>query len=596
MATPTLGSPPSTINAADVNTNWLILATADAEFKKEGSNSMSGILRNDLATGQYGPVTGISMANQHMRCWVNFAALPYLDIEANSGMEFWVTDGTNTAYYVLFGSDTYFGGWKNCVINFEAPTSGTKPTGSVTTWGLRFNRTSAPANKINTWIDALRYGDGYVITGGTSGDKVTLANIYTVDAASAYGIVDRYEGVYLGYGKLTFGNGATTTYINIDGSVFIFSNSKIASGLYAIIGQGSGCNITITASVFNSAGTTDATRYAIDMDDANLAALSMTANFITRASTCNFKSGQTVTGNTFDNCGQITPAGANMTGCIVKNYGGTADSASLVWNVNTDPDTLLDNMSFTKGSTAAHAIEFGTSSPTTINLNGMTFSDYNASNGQNDSVLHIMRTSGTVTVYANSCSGTISYKAEGTTLVDIIQDSVNFAVTVKDTAVPPVAIEGARVLVLAANATGPMPYNVTVTIANSGTTATVTHTNPHGMLTNDKVQILGASHYQNNGVFSITKTTDYIYTYTMASAPGSDPTGTIKATYAALEGTTAASTGLISSSRVFTSDQPVVGRARKYGTSPPYYKPTDFVGTIDSAAGMDVTVQLARDE
>jgi len=593
MATPTLGSPPTTINAADVNTNWLITVTADSEFKKEGTNSMSGTLRNDLSTCQYGPVTGISMASQHMRCWINFGALPYLDTEAGSGMEFWVTDGTNTAYWIVFGSDTYFGGWKNVIVNFEGtPSSGTKPTGSVTTWGFRFNRTAAPANKINTWVDALRYGNGYVITGGTSGDKVTLDNIYTVDKASAYGVVDKVEGVFFGYGKLTFGNGATTTYINITGQVLVFTNSRVATGLYALIGQGAGCDITISASVFNSSGTTDTTRYAIDMDDANLAALSMTANFITRAAACTFKSGQTVTGNTFDNCGQITPAGANLSGSTVKGYAGTADTAALVWDVNTDPDGLLDNIVFTKGSAAAHAIQLGLTSPTTINLNGITFASYNAANSQNDSAILVSRTTGTVTIYANGCTGTVSYKSAGAA-VEIIQDSVAFSVTVKDTAVPPVVINNALVLVLASDDTGPMPYNETVTsITNVGTTATVAHTG-HGMLTNDKVQITGASLWQNNGVFSITRTNDNEYTYTLPSAPGSSPTGTIKATYAALYGLT--SSGVVSSSRVFTTDQPIIGRARKYGTSPPYYQTANFTGIIDSVTGFAVTVQLLPD-
>ncbi len=138
-----------------------------------------------------------------------------------------------------------------------------------------------------------------------------------------------------------------------------------------------------------------------------------------------------------------------------------------------------------------------------------------------------------------------------------------------------------------------MPFDETVTISNSGTTATVTHT-AHGMATNDKVQIKGASLWQNNGVFQITKIGDNSYTYTLPSAPGSSPTGTIKATYAALYGLTGP-TGIVSSSRVFTSDQPITGRIRKYGTSAPFYRTADITGTIDSTTGYSTTVQLQPD-
>ena len=84
----------------------------------------------------------------------------------------------------------------------------------------------------------------------------------------------------------------------------------------------------------------------------------------------------------------------------------------------------------------------------------------------------------------------------------------------------------------------PIPYarvtvyqgsTTSVTIANIGSAATVTD-NDHGLSTNDKVRIDGASHLANNGVHTITSTTLNTYTYTMGSAPGSSPTGTITST------------------------------------------------------------------
>jgi hypothetical protein len=148
------------------------------------------------------------------------------------------------------------------------------------------------------------------------------------------------------------------------------------------------------------------------------------------------------------------------------------------------------------------------------------------------------------------------------------------------------------VLAIAA-AGGPFPYDVTVTIANSGTTATVTHSS-HGLATNDKVQIKSASHFQNNGVFTISVSDANTYTYTMPSAPGSNPTGTIKATFAVLSGLTDIN-GQITMSRVFPTDQPITGKAR-LSTSAPFYKTSTFVGTVDSATGFSTNIQLILDQ
>jgi hypothetical protein len=114
------------------------------------------------------------------------------------------------------------------------------------------------------------------------------------------------------------------------------------------------------------------------------------------------------------------------------------------------------------------------------------------------------------------------------------------------------------------------------------------------MLTNDKSLINGASIDANNGVYAITVTSENQYTYTMGSSPGSNPTGTITATWTALYGTTDAN-GQISMSRVFSVNQPVSGWARK-STSAPYYKTGPISGTIDSGTGASLTALLLSDE
>jgi hypothetical protein len=161
---------------------------------------------------------------------------------------------------------------------------------------------------------------------------------------------------------------------------------------------------------------------------------------------------------------------------------------------------------------------------------------------------------------------------------------------ITDTGTP---IPSAAVSLYAKDATGDLPYQETVTITNSGTTATVAHP-AHGMSTDDKVLIDGASIDDNNGVHSIVVTSINQYIYLMGSSPGSNPTGTITSTWTALYGTTDAN-GQISMSRVFSVDQPVSGWARK-STSAPYYKTGPISGTIDTDLGVSLTALLLSDE
>jgi hypothetical protein len=148
------------------------------------------------------------------------------------------------------------------------------------------------------------------------------------------------------------------------------------------------------------------------------------------------------------------------------------------------------------------------------------------------------------------------------------------------------------VLVKAA-AGGSLPVNATVTITNSGTTATVSHT-AHAMATGDKVLIGGASLTANNGVFAITKLTDDSYSYTMGSSPGSNPTGIIKSTYVLLSGDTDGN-GQLSMSRSFSTNQPVAGWARK-STSNPLYKTGPVTGTVNTGTGASLTAVMILDE
>lgn len=415
MATPTFTLLNHTsLTTADTNTGWSDLTTADPDVKVEGSNAMSGIFRADAEQGYYdaggAPVTAVGKT---LRGWINTTNIAYMATEANGGYSLLAFDGTTEELKTIFGSDTYGGGWFNYIWDMDDFT--TLTLANVDRWGVEAGHASSAKNVTNTWMDVIRYLDGYSMTGGTSSDDIELSDIATLDYTSAYGVLSEFEGVYFATGTVQFGTGATTTYAAMDGEVLVFTDQHVAAGLYKLSGVGTGSTVAITDSVLRSTGSTDATRFILDFDDADLASLTLTGNLIVRAATSSFKSGQTVTGNVFDDCGQITHGGADMQRCDVTNYSGTP-AAAMVYNETADPSGELDDCTFTKGSATKHAIEFGTSSPTSITLDGLTFSGYNSSNAQADSTLYFARTGGTVTVNLSGVTGNVSYKTAGATI------------------------------------------------------------------------------------------------------------------------------------------------------------------------------------
>lgn len=476
----------------------------------------------------------------------------------------------------------------------------------------------------NVAVDIIRYGnDGIRITAGGSGTEgyfteIAVADRSTADQA-AHGILRAYTTIAFGVqGPLTFGDDTTATnsYFEDSGVVVVFEDRNISDGKYYfnVEGHASATNsFVLTGSTITTAGPTVKMDFSggdintLTFDGMVFAALGGVILFSTNADA----SGHAVDDSTFDGCGKITAGAVDFTGVSVINsagttgaieagggdllaltvsgYEGTADTSALIYNQATDPDGILDNSSFTKGTAATHAIEFGTSSPLTMTLTDIDFSGYNAADTNTDSTFYVKRTGGTVTINLVGCSGNMTYKSAGATVVLVI-NPVSLAVHVQDISTG-ADLVGARVYVLAAT-TGPLPFEDTVTISRVTTTATVAHT-AHGLATNQWVKIEDAVQEDYNGGKQITKIDADSYSYTVANSPTTPATGTILATAIVIFGTTDAN-GDISDSRSYSSDQDFTGRIRK--SSDPYYKTSPLSGTIDSVNGLPLTVGMIPDE
>lgn len=571
-------------------------------------------------------------SGQLVYVWGNFLASSLLNTQAADGFGICMSSGTPTAsnysLWTFFGSDNYAGGWKRMIIDptkTRSAGSGTFSTSNVTHIGVFADVGGTTARFDNLILDACDVGNGLIVTGTSTLGLVEelLAN----EATNRYGVIsalnDSETAAQLA-GTLTLGDNvgtAASTITDEDSKLFVaeplyYTTSEIAAvpldytGV-SVVGNGTGdTNVTIGQAVGTTTGRNGIAlvgnstyNVSFDRDDGAVEAADFYGCSLENLTgTLSLDGVHDFNGQTMSGCvgvsianssevknltsvssGQINlNSSAKLTDSIVINN--TAASNVLTTNIDD-----ITGCSFTSDGTG-HAVEIssvGAGSATWDN----TDSGYASVDGSTgNETLYVNVGSGTLNLTIASGATTPTIRTAGAT-VNIVANPV----TVKATAVDSTgaAISGARVLLRASDGTGAFPFDDTVTISNSGTTATVTHT-AHGMATNDYIQITQGNLTANRGVFQVTVTGANSYTYTMSSSPGSSPTGTIKATFVALTGTTNGS-GILSTTRVYSVDQPVIGWTRKASGSP-YLQQGLLTGTITTGGGFDGTAVMISDE
>jgi len=545
-------------------------------------------------------------------CWGFYSAAASLATRqpsANNPGGLMVIVGSATTAYWRFnvgGSDTLaFDSWVPYVVNpdnslHDGGAVGS-PSGTESYVGIEANlpTTAGPTKGNPLAQDAVRYGRcriDYTLGDLANGyNTFSGANGYANAELRRWGLIELTGGVYKVQGFHSFGTSGTLVDFRDSNKTLIIRDTcrHVTSGFNRF-------------EVMNSSSVVQWTNISIlSLSTASPGTFVITAGTVTW-SLCQFTdmgaftllSSTAATDCVWRRCLAVTAPGSNLYGSTIAESAVAADASALVWNVATDPGGgsppgKLDGMTFTKGTNAHHAIEFGTSVPTDMTLRGCTFSGFNASNGQNDSTFNFLPTSGTYTLNLVGCTGNVSVKTTGTAVVNVVQDPITTTITVKDinTGNP---IENARVLLVASDGTGPLPYQESVTqITRSGSTATVSHTG-HGLVTDDFALISGANEDEYNGCYQITRINDDSYSYTVAGTPNTPATGTITATGGYFNTLTNAS-GIVTDSRTINADQPFTGRVRK-GSSAPYYVSSPISGTIDSVVGYSTTVLLIPDQ
>ena len=449
MAAPSYATNLADITTAESTTNWSALGggasglSASPDIAVQGTNCVD----KQVTSAEKGQVfdNGATItpgSAEHFYIWIAITTPGLIDTYANRGLT--AVLGTSTTAYNKFhltGSDQFrlaesFYCWP---IRYVNTSNGSAPQrtlvgspGANPQWFGAMTNITASVKGANLGVDVIRRGNSVTVTDGDSGTPATWSAFaaYANDTTRRWGIIAPSGNGAQVQGLAIWGSGGTAVYgrdSNV-GVVFL----AVPHALSTL--NGIEFNNASTDVVFDNVGVTALgtnSRGTIVVN--NNAAVTWTNSVFQGIDTTTLGGTNSVfDGSKWVGCNAVTAAGASMLGCSFVAPTVSADTSPLIWNVATDPDGYLADGEFVSHPTTAHhAIELGTSSPTSVTLRGVTFTDFNASDGQNDSAIHVKRTSGTVTINIVGGSGTPSYKSDGAT-VTIVSNPVTLTVHVED--------------------------------------------------------------------------------------------------------------------------------------------------------------------
>lgn len=613
MAAPTYATDLATINLIEVaggTTNWTAIGTGGAALTAETDYFIQGdacMSKGGFTAATKGMIYSAGAttitAGDAVFIWLKQNNRNLLDTKANGGGQFIIGSGTGDYdHFYVDGSNVEgadLAGWRNYAIDptQTASTTTGSPTATRSHFGALWKILGSGSLKGSpNGIDAIRHGRELTCIDGDLGNGyATFDGAAVFDSATtrAWGLLTPSLGVYLHHGAFVMGTTATAVdFRDSDRAIFVLDDDFVPSTFNEFEIRNASSNVEWTGISIEAQGTL--APFVLTLDVGTFTGDNCR---FTGAGTTIFASTSACTNSQWKNSNTITVADANLSGSSFLTPSVTANTSALIWNVATNPNADLTDTSYTKGANDHHAIEFGTTSPLTINLTGCDFSGFSATQDVNASIFHVKRTSGTVTINLSGCTSDVafasSYRTDGA-IVNIVEDPRTLAFKVKDS-FDDSDLSGARILaeVTSAANSGTMPYQASVTITGATTTATVTHTT-HGMTSGDYIIIRGANEDVYNGVYLITVTGANTYTYTTNETIGTSPaTGTITATFALISGTTDVN-GEISNSFTLAASQPFSFSVAQ-GTTAPYYIRSTGTNTLTTSVDLTIPVTMIRD-
>lgn len=569
---------------AAANTD-IFIQGAQSGGRRQSNVTLGGFLIDD------GAGNDLSAANIHVGLWfwvTHYAVLTALRVRiaSNSG------SGNYDEHIVPLTEYPSAGGWIRVWVDISRTPDATGGTAldeaTARYFGPIISIPTVGGNAANLVLDAIDHTTTGLLLTGTSGLFSDFVTADEGNTTNKYGVVTSRNGILFCQARLTLGSSSSLVFSD-SGFTMVFPQQDLVAVDFMGITidlQNASTSVTWSNGSLQSPGVRKGDLVVTGTSGAFTATVMAFSGLrvVTLTAAC------VVTDSVFSQCGVITAAGADLRRSNIVGSTAATNTSAVVWNVAVDPDGYLDNTSYTKGANAHHAIELGTTSPTNVTLRGITLTGFSGTDGNNDSAIHVKRTTGTVTINWVGGTGTPSYRSDGATVVVVVNPvTVSFTVLDNETQTP---VQNAYVAVWASG-TGPLPSQDVVSLTQTGGVATVTHTG-HGLSTNDVVLIEGCAQDAYNGFHTITVTGANTYTFSVDAGTASPATGSPVASLVLIDALTNAS-GVASATRTYASAQDISGYVRK-GTSSPVYVPAPIAGTVSSTAGYSATVQLVRDE
>ncbi|MGW8178662.1 MAG: hypothetical protein ACWGQW_07850, partial [bacterium] len=415
-----------------------------------------------------------------------------------------------------------------------------------------------------------------------------------------WGLIYPVAGGYQQHGAFVMGTtGTAVDFRDSNRSIAVLDDLFVTSTFNEFEIRNASSNVQWDSILITALGTTSP--FVLTLDVGTFTGDSCTFD---GAGATSLASTSAMTNSNWINCNTVTAPASDLRGSSILGSTVAADTGALVYNSATTPDGKLDNMTFEMGANSHHAIDFGTSVTSSITLRGIDFNGFGSTADSNDSTVRFLATTGSLTLSLIDC--TVDGSA-ATTSNFSVDDAAGIAVTVS---INPVTTlinikdetgtneAGVRVYMEAADATGDLPYQQSITsITRSGTTATVTFATAHGLEVNEYLKLDGITDKteDNSGAHQVlTVPTSTTLTYATTDSGSTNYTGTIVGTGATIYGVTDAS-GNISSARTYGANQPLVGYARK-ASSAPYYKVIELNDTVNSTTGLTINRRLVLDQ
>lgn len=467
MAAPIYTTDLADITTSETVTGWSALGGGQAGLSDEtdyyiqgnqcvSKSGFTGSTRGQIFSAGATTIT----AGDAVFMWAKQNNRNLMDIQANGGAQLLIGSGTNAFdQFYVDGSDSEgsaLAGWRTYAVDPTAtPSTSTGNPNATTFFGMQWAILGSGSLKGSpNGIDAIRHGRELRVTDGDLANGYATfagAAAFDADTTRAWGLLTPIQGGNLFHGHLVLGQAGTPVdFRDSNRSIIVLDDTFLPSTFNEISIVDASSNVEWTGITLSHLGTTSPTVLNLNVGTF----VGRNCRF-SRAGITTFSSGQICTASAWEGCGQVVAGGATLTNSSISGYEGTANTSAMLYNVAADPDGELDGMSFEKGTAATHAIEFGTTSPLTMTLRNCDFTGYNAANNVNDSMFHIKRTTGTVTINLVGCStdGAFSYRTDGATVVFVIDPVTTLIKAVAATS--KANLVGARVLILAA-AGGPL--------------------------------------------------------------------------------------------------------------------------------------------